>query len=210
VNLRNLAITRVLAPYKRGIRRADVTLSTWVWNAIVLVSDDLRGGSVDDQTRTPPKFERWAAELTGLAHRTWRNGPGPEVLGKIGLWVALPSLDAADQGHLAVLQRTRRAIAAVATSAKQLELRIGELERQAGPKAGNSDDTLAELRRDDADMKARQERLVSASRRLQAEIDAFRQAMNAAKAAHIAAEEAAQSACTEMRNSRPQGAGNSR
>ena len=56
-------------------------------------------------------------------------------------------------------------------------------------------------------MKARQERVAAASRRLQAEVDAFRQAVNAAKAARAAAEEAARSTCAEMRNSRPQGAG---
>jgi phage shock protein A len=160
-----------------------------------------------DQTPMPPKVERWVAELTGLARRTWRDGPGPEVLGKIGFWVALPGLDAADQRHLAVLRRVRRTVATVATSAKRLELRIGELERQAGQTDGNAADALAELRRDYAEMKARQEHVTAASRRLQAEINAFRQAMNAAKAAHTAAEEAAQSACAEMRNARPQGAG---
>jgi chromosome segregation ATPase len=159
-----------------------------------------------DQIRMPPDVEKWVAGLTGRARRTWRNGPGPEVLGKIGFWVALPGLDAADRRHLAVLGRIRRTVATVATSAKRLELRIGELERQAGQATGNAD-ALAELRRDYAEMKARQERVTEASRRLQAEIDTFRQAMNAAKAAHTAAEEAAQSACAEMRNSGPQGAG---
>ena len=62
-------------------------------------------------------------------------------------------------------------------------------------------------------MKARQERGAAASRRLQAEVDAFRQAVNTAKAARAAAEEeeeeeeAARSTCAEMRNARPQGAG---
>jgi chromosome segregation ATPase len=157
-----------------------------------------------DQTPVPPNVERWVGELTGRARRTWRNGPGPEVLGKIGFWVVLPGLDAADQRYLAVLRRARRSVATAATSAKQLELRIGELERQAGQATGNAG-ALAELRRDHAEMKARQERLAEASRRLQAEIDAFRQAMNAAKAAHDAAEEAAESMNAEIRNSRPQG-----
>jgi hypothetical protein len=173
----------------------------------LLEQNELWGGSMADQTRLPPEVERWVAELTGLARRTWRNGPGPEVLGKVGFWVALPGLDAADQRHLAVLRRARRTVATVATSAKQLELRIGELERQAGQAAGKAADALAELHRDYGEMRARQERLTTASQRLQAEIDAFRQATNAAKAAHAAAEEAAQSACAEMRNSRPRGAG---
>jgi chromosome segregation ATPase len=166
-----------------------------------------------DETRMSPEVERWVAELTRRARRTWRNGRGPEVLGKIGFWVALPGLDAADQRHLAVLRRIRRTVATVATSARRLELRIGELERQAGEANGNGA-ALAELRRDYAEMKARLERLTAASRGLHAEINAFREAMNAAKAAHAAAEEAARSACAEMRkawaemrNLRPQGAG---
>jgi hypothetical protein len=159
-----------------------------------------------DQTRMHPKVDRWVAELTSRARRTWRNGPGPEVLGKVGFWVARPGLDAVDQRHLAILLRVRRTNAAVATSAKRLELRIGELERQADQATGNVADALAGLRRDHAEVKAREERVTAASRRLQAEIDAFRQAKNAAKAAYIAAEEAAQSACAEIRNSRPQGA----
>jgi hypothetical protein len=158
-----------------------------------------------EQTPMPPKVERWVAELTGRAARTWRNGPGPELLGKIGFWVALRGLDAADQGYLAVLPRARRTVAAAAVSAKQLELRIGELEKQAGQAAENAG-ALADLRRDYAEMKAIQQRAAAVSRRLQAEIDAFRQATNAAKAAHTAAEEAAESARAEMRNSRPQGA----
>jgi phage shock protein A len=141
-----------------------------------------------DQTRMHPKVDT-----------------GPEVLGKVGFWVALPGFDAADRRHLAMLLRVRRTNAAVATSAKRLELRIGELERQADQAAGNVADALADLRRDYAEVKAREERVTAASRRLQAEIDAFRQAKNAAKAAYIAAEEAAQAACAEMRSSRPQG-----
>jgi len=159
-----------------------------------------------DQTPTPPELERWAGQLIGRARRNWRDSPGPEVLGKIGFWVAVPALDAADQRYLAVLQRTRRTIATVATSAKRLELRISELEHQADQATGTAD-ALAALHRDYAEMKARQERVIAASRRLQAEIDAFRQAINAAKAAHTAAEEAAESACAEMTSSRPQGAG---
>lgn len=155
-----------------------------------------------DQTRMPPKVNRWVGKLTVLAHRTWREGPGPIVLGKIGFWVSLPALDASYERYLAELRPMRRTIADVATSAKRLELRIGELERQAGQAAENAD-ALAGLRRDYAQMKARQERVTAASRRLQAGVDAFRQATNAVKAAHTAAEDAAQSAHVEMRNWRP-------
>jgi len=111
-----------------------------------------------------------------------------------------------------VLRRARRTLADVATSAKKLELRIGELERQAdnaadhdqarradeGQAAGNVAATLAELRRDYAEVTAREERVKAASRRLAAEIDAFRLAKNAAEAAHTAAEEAAQSVWAEI------------
>lgn len=91
-----------------------------------------------DQTRLPPEVERWVAGLTGRTRSAWRNGPGPAVLGKVGFWVALPGLDAAYQRHLAVLQWARRAVADMATSAKQLELRIGELERQPDDVADHS------------------------------------------------------------------------
>jgi DNA repair exonuclease SbcCD ATPase subunit len=166
------------------------------------------------QVPMPRQVEKWVAELTDRARSTWRNGPGPSVLGKIGFGIAVPGLDAADQRHLAALQRARRAVADVATQAKRLELRIGELGRQAddvadpgqgsgarqGQAARNVADQLAELRRDYVEAKAKQERLAAASRRLQVEIDAFRLAKDAAKAAHAAAEEAAQSVWAEMRN----------
>jgi hypothetical protein len=167
-----------------------------------------------DQIRMAREVEKWVAELTDRARSTWRNGPGPSVLGKIGFGVAVPGLDAAYQRHLVILQRARRAVADVATQAKRLELRISELERQAedvagpgqgggvgqGQAARNVADPLAELCRDYVEVKAKEERLTAASRRLQAEIDAFRQAKDAAKAAHTTAEEAAQSVWAEMRN----------
>lgn len=49
-------------------------------------------------------------------------------------------------------------------------------------------------------MKAEEERLAAASRQLQAGINAFRQAKDAAKAAHTTAEEAAQFMRAELRN----------
>jgi hypothetical protein len=174
-----------------------------------------------DRTRLPPEVDRWVAALTHEAREAWQNGPGPDVLGKIGFWVALPGLDAAYQRHLAVLRQTRRTLADVATSARKLELRIGELERQAGDvddhsqaggadegqAAGNAAATLAELRHDYAEAKAREERVSTASRRLMLATDAFRQAKDAATAAHTAAEEAAQSARAEMRNLQQREAG---
>lgn len=129
----------------------------------------------------------------------------------------MPGLDAAYQRYLAALRQARRAVADVATAAKKLELRIGELERQAdhvadhspagragdGQAARNAAATLAALRRDYAEAKAREERVSAASRRLMIATDAFRQAKDAAKAAHAAADKAAQAAWAEIRNSQP-------
>lgn len=185
-----------------------------LWHAIVLVrANDLRGDSMADQTRLPPEVSRWVGALTHEARKAWHNGHGPEVLGKIGFWVAVPGLDAAYQRYLAALQQARRTVATAATSAKKLELRIGELERQAddvadhsqgeGQAARNAAATLAGLRRDYDETKVRKERVSAASRRLMIATDAFRQAKDAAKVAHSAAEEAAQAAWAEIRNSQP-------
>lgn len=166
-----------------------------------------------DQIRLPPEVGRWVGALTHEARKAWHNGHGPEVLGKIGFWVAVPGLDAAHQRHLAALRQARRTVATAATSAKRLELRIGELERQADGVADHSQGegqavrdaaaALAELRRDYDEAKAREERVSAASRRLMIATDAFRQAEDAAKAAYSAAEEAAQAAWAEIRNSQP-------
>jgi phage shock protein A len=74
------------------------------------------------------------------------------------------------------VQRSRRDVADVATAAKRLELRIAELDRQGGEPGkpgsqaprfgqggmsgqGDTTEQLAELRRQLADLQARQERL---------------------------------------------------
>jgi hypothetical protein len=166
-----------------------------------------------DQTRLPPEVGRCVGALTHEVRKAWQNRHGPEVLGKIGFWAAVPGLDTACQRYLAVLRQTRRTVAAAAMAAKKLELRIGELERQAddvadhsqgeGQAARNAAVTLAELRRDYDEAKAREERVSAASQRLLIATDAFRQAKDAAKAAHNAAEEAAQASWAEIRNSQP-------
>jgi phage shock protein A len=85
----------------------------------------------------------------------------------------------------------RRAIADVATSRKRLELQIAELERQAdtGQDAAGQ---LTQLRRRYAAMQAQEERVTAASRRLMAEINAFKTGAEATKTAYTAAEEAAE------------------
>ena len=152
------------------------------------------------QIRMPPEAGRWIAG----------------VLGKIGFRVALPGLNAAYQQQLVALSRVRRAAADVATSRKRLELQIGDLERQAdqqgnpGSKdsAGNAEDQshtardvtgqLADLRRQYAEMQAKEERITEASRRLMAEVNAFRSGKEATEAAYAAAAEAAEAVWADI------------
>jgi len=163
------------------------------------------GGGVGFQFRMAPGVEEWAARLTAPVHSAWRGRPGSEarrVLGKIGFWIAQPGLDAACQRQLVALQRSRRDVADVATACKRLEVQIAELERQAsqpedpGRKVtdegqGNTTEQLAELRCQHANLQAKQERAATVSRRLMAEINAFRTGQEATKAAYTSAEEAA-------------------
>jgi hypothetical protein len=124
------------------------------------------------------------------------------MLGQIGFWIAQPGLDAACQRQLVALQRSRRDVADMATACKRLELQIAALERQAdqpedpdrkvtGEGQGSTAEELAELRRQLADLQAKQEGAATVSRRLMAEINAFRTGTEATKAAYTAAEEAA-------------------
>ena len=124
------------------------------------------------------------------------------MLGKIGFWIAQPGLDAAYQRQLIALQRSRRDVAGLATARKRVELQIAELEGQADqpPDPGregagaNQRDTagqLAELRGKHANLRAGEERVTAVSRRLIAEINAFRAGKEATKAAYAAAEDAA-------------------
>jgi hypothetical protein len=158
--------------------------------------------------RMAPQVERWATRLTAPLHGAWRGRPGSEarrMLGKIGFWIAQPSLDAAYQRQLVALQRSRRDVAAVATARKRLELQIAALEGQAGQPADpareeqdadqrNTTEQLAWLRREHANLRGREERASAVSRRLIAEINAFRDCKEATKAAYAAAEDAAKTA----------------
>jgi phage shock protein A len=173
--------------------------------------------------RVTAEIEKWAARLNAQVNSVWRSNPAAStprwLLGQIGFWVARPGLDAAYQRQLVALARTRRAVADVATSRKRLELQIGELERRAetledprSPVAGatqadaaDQDHTtrsvaeqLADLRRQHAGMRAKEERITAASRQLMAEIDAFRSGQENTKAAYMAAEEAAKAVDAEI------------
>jgi hypothetical protein len=148
------------------------------------------------QFRIAPEIEQWVARLTAPLRNAWRGKPGSEArrtLGMIGFWIAQPGLDAACQRLLEALQRSRRDVADVATTAKRLELQIAELERQADEDGGggNATEQLAELRRQHADLLAREERATALSQRLMAEINAFRAGKEATVAAYAAAEETA-------------------
>jgi phage shock protein A len=168
------------------------------------------------QTRMATEVEKWVVRLNAHMHGASRSKPVATaqywLLGKIGSWATGPGLEAAYQRLLLTLSRARRASADVATSRKRLELRIGELEPQAdeteGPGgealdasqigAAGQDQTirdvtgqLADLRRQYADMQAREQRVHAANRRLFAEVNAFRTSKDAIKAAYTAAEEAA-------------------
>jgi phage shock protein A len=159
------------------------------------------------QIRMPPQAEKWVAG----------------VLGKIGFRVALPGLNAAYRQQLVALSRVRRAAADVATSRKRLELQIGALERQAaeqgnpgskdsggdaadqGHTARDGTGQLADLRRQYAEMQAKEERITAASRRLMAEVNAFRAGTEATKAAYITAEKAAEAVWAEIQMNRNPG-----
>jgi hypothetical protein len=160
------------------------------------------------QRRIAPEIEQWAGRLTAPLHSAWRGRPGREArraLGKIGFWIAQPGLDAACQRQLVAFQLSCRDVADVATAVKRLELQIAQLEQQADEPghqaAGTSQDStsgrgdtarqLAELRRQHADLRVREERATAARGRLMAEINAFRDGREATKAAYTAAEEAA-------------------
>ena len=151
--------------------------------------------------RVAPEVERWAARLNASVRSTWRGMPASReasrMLGKIGFWIARPGLDAAYQRHFAELQRARRTVASVATSRKRLELQIAGLERQAGT-GQDVTGQLTQLRRQYADMQAKEERVTAASRRLMAEINAFKTGTDAIRTAYPAAEEAAQAVWTEI------------
>ena len=150
------------------------------------------------QIRVAPEVEKLFTRLNAQVHSAWYGGGAASaprwLLGQIGFWVAGPSLDAAYQRQLLALTRARRAVADVATSRKRLELQIGELERRADDLTG----PLTELRRQYADMQAKEERVSAASRRLAAEVDAFRTGQEATRAAYTAAEEAAKAVYAEV------------
>jgi outer membrane murein-binding lipoprotein Lpp len=154
------------------------------------------------QFRIVPEIEQWAGRLSARLRNAWGGRPDREArraLGKIGFWIAQPSLDAACQRQLVAFRLSRWDVADVATAVKQLELQIAQLEQQADEPGrqdaaagqGSTTEQIAVLRRRHADLLAKEEQVTAVSRRLMAEINALRDGKEAVKAAYAAAEAAA-------------------
>lgn len=176
-----------------------------------------RGTGTRPDTAGPPRSTAYA-----LVRRPWRGKPASDglrwLVGQVGFLVARPGLDAAYKRQLVTLTRVRRAVADVATTRARLERQAGQLDQQAAEppgqrragmaagqgahadegQPGDTAERLASLRRGYANLQAREERLVGASRRFQAELDAFRDGQEAVVAAYTAAEEAAEAAWAEV------------
>src|SRR5450755_3823219 len=113
------------------------------------------------------------------------------------------TLDYSYQTQLELLQKVRRGVADVATSRKRVELQMSQLEKQARDalSAGREDlarealsrksgvqGQLADLNTQYTSLQAEEEKLTSASQRLQAKVDAFRTKKETIKATYTAAE----------------------
>ena len=120
------------------------------------------------------------------------------------------TLDYSYERQLEMLQQVRRGVVDVATSRRRLELQIQQLQASAdrmqqqaaqAVQAGRDDlarealtrragvqQQLPELQRQHDDLKLQEEKLASASQRLQAKVDAFRTRKETIKATYSAAE----------------------
>ncbi|GAA5073957.1 PspA/IM30 family protein [Thermocatellispora tengchongensis] len=120
------------------------------------------------------------------------------------------TLDYSYQRQLELLQKVRRGVADVATSRKRVELQINQLEQQTrrledqGRKAlaagredlarealtrrGALQSQIADLRIQHDNLQGEEEKLTTASHRLQAKVDAFRTKKETIKATYTAAE----------------------
>jgi chromosome segregation ATPase len=166
----------------------------------------------DEERIAPDLGKRLADAQIAWPRKPWLTKPRSDaprwLMGMVGFRIALPGLDAAIRRQSLTLNRVRRAVATVATSRKRLEMEIAQLDHQnrAGTKAGqggtaddqlgsrSNTERLADLRRQYADLRAREERMTGASQHLQAELINFRAARKAVEAAYNAAEAAASAA----------------
>ena len=151
--------------------------------------------------------------LAALRARGTSLGPPLVVPLEVPARPTRPDLDYAYQRQLEMLTRVRRAAADIATSRKQLELQMNQLEQRvaklevahARAQQAGRDDLAAEVRARQHDaaaqlgnlqgqyagIQAEEERVTVASQRLQAKVDTFRTRKEAVKAAEAAAEAAA-------------------
>jgi phage shock protein A len=113
------------------------------------------------------------------------------------------TLDYSYERTLEMLQKMRRAVADVATSRKRIELQAQQLQRSAAKLEGQNREDLArealtrrqgiatqltDLQAQHDQLKAEEARMVEASQRLQAKVDAFRIRKETMKANYTAAE----------------------
>ena len=112
-----------------------------------------------------------------------------------------PDLDVAYGRQLEAMARVRRAVAAVATSRKKLELRLDEIRREATEGEGGANAELAEVRRQLEQVRAEERRMSEASQRLQVSVSALHDAKAAVEAACVAADEAARATLAEVTGS---------
>lgn len=174
-------------------------------------------GDQDRAASEPGK--RLADTRMAWPRKPWLTKPRSDaprwLIGTVGFRIALPGLDAAYTRQRLTFTRVGRAVADTATSRKRLELEIEQLDsrHRTGPEAGQdgiADDgldsrgsagRLGDLRRQYADLQAKEERITGASRRLMAELNNFQAAKEAVEAAYTAAEAAASAAWAEVTGS---------
>jgi phage shock protein A/DNA-binding XRE family transcriptional regulator len=164
--------------------------------------------------RTEPELARLVGEAV-LALLDAGETLGPPLVVPLGSALGPPddprhTLDYAYQRQLEMLNQVRRGVADVATSRKRIELTVGHLEQQAATLAGQRghaldtghDDVAREAGSREAGIQARlsqlrrqldtlagdEERLTTASQRLQARVELFRVEKETIKASYTAAE----------------------
>jgi PspA/IM30 family/Helix-turn-helix domain len=163
---------------------------------------------------TEPELARLVGEAV-LALLDAGESLGPPLVVPLGSVLRPPddpreALDYSYQRQLELLQKVRRGVADVATSRKRVELQVSQLEESAAKLARRRQDALdsgkedlaretrtreaavqeqlSGLRRQLLTLKGEEEKLTTASQRLQAKVDAFRTQKETIKATYTAAE----------------------
>jgi hypothetical protein len=186
---------------------------------VVLVDDPAshRSAVSNPRGRAAPRGGGLNTHLRSAWRRMSASGGPRWPLAESEARSVLPGLDAAYQRQLDKFARVRRSVAIAATSRKQLELQIAQLEQQinglrnqshealegsgtdiAEARRSAADEQLADLHRQYAAIKAEEQRAVLASQRLKSKVEAFRAQKEATKAAYMAAEETAEAVLAEV------------